>query len=448
MVLVALLTAGAFVVVSQRAQLNEQIDEQLLATPLPNAVRQRPRTDVSAAPAPPARPEPETDTANLSDLFVAVIDVQGQPRTVLEGQLLEDMPSIQSVIESPPAENELATVQGVNGVSTFRVRYEPATDESFAAVLALPVDDVNAAIRQLTLTLLGVAAAIALVLALIGSWVSRFGLRPISEMTDVAEAISSGERDRRVEEQVASTEAGRLAQSFNLMLDERDASDARLHQFVSNASHELRTPLTSIRGYLDLYVAGGFRKPGEFDDVVRRLQTEAERMNLLVDDLLVLANFDEQQPLDASQVDLAPMLRDVAALAEAAHPERRIDVSALPDSIEARVDRLRLHQAVAGLVGNAISHTPDDASISIAVQASAGRAQIVVADTGPGLTETEAATVFDRFARGDSSRARSTGGSGLGLSITKAIVEAHGGTISVEPTPGRGASFVIDLPQS
>ena len=191
-------------------------------------------------------------------------------------------------------------------------------------------------------------------------------------MTDVAEAISSGERDRRATVDDDTTEAGRLGHAFNVMLDERDRREARLRQFVSNVSHELRTPLTSIRGYLDLYAAGGFRKEGELDDAMRRLQVEAERMNLLVEDLLVLAKFDEEQPLDMTTVRLDEMVHDVAALARAAHPNRVIDVDA-PGPLEVGADRLRLHQALAAVVDNAVRHTPDDSSIRVAATGGPGR---------------------------------------------------------------------------
>ena len=355
------------------------------------------------------------------------------------------MPDLQTLLDDLLTESTLLTADGVDGMSTFRVLFLPANEQSFGAIIAVPIDDVEDTIRQLTYTFAGVAGLILLVLILIASWVNRFGLRPIGAMTDVAEAISSGERDRRADIDSDSTEAGRLGLAFNVMLDERDASETRLRQFVSNASHELRTPLTSIRGYLDLYAAGGFRQPGELDDALRRMQAEAERMNLLVEDLLLLAKFDEEQPLDITTVRVDTLARDVAALTLAAHPDRPVFVEA-QDEIEVSADRLRLHQALAALVDNAVRHTPDDSSIEISVARTDGGVELSVSDSGPGLSHDEASAVFDRFSRGDQSRARKTGGSGLGLSITQAIVHAHGGEISVTATPGHGATFTIALP--
>jgi two-component system OmpR family sensor kinase len=374
-----------------------------------------------------------------------VFTAENTLRPVIEGQLLTDVPDLQMLVDEIPTESTLLTADGVNGMSTFRVLFLPANATSFGAVIATPIDDVDDTIRQLTYTFFGVTGLILIVLILIASWVNRFGLRPISAMTDVAEAISSGERDRRSDVDNDSTEAGRLGHAFNVMLDERDTSETRLRQFVSNASHELRTPLTSIRGYLDLYAAGGFRQPGELDDAVRRLQAEAERMNLLVEDLLVLAKFDEEQPLDITTVRVDTLAHDVAAVTLAAHPDRLIAVEA-SDEIEVSADRLRLHQALAALVDNAVRHTPDDSPIEITAARTDGWVELLVRDSGPGLSDDDATAVFDRFSRGDQSRARKTGGSGLGLSIAQAIVHAHGGEISVTATPGHGATFTIALP--
>ena len=448
LIFAVVIVAGVFTVTSQRNQLYDQVDAQLTATPVPPELRDAPADGREPPAGAPDRSELQpVDNESISDLYVAVVSEDGILRPKIEGQLLVDIPDVASLVETPPLETTLSTVDGVEGVSTFRVLYLPATETSLGAIVAVPVDGIEDTIRQLSLTFVGAAALILLVLVLIASWVNRFGLRPISAMTDVAEAISSGDHDRRAELDGDSTEAGRLGQAFNVMLDDRDRSDERLRQFVSNASHELRTPLTSIRGYLDLYAAGGFHKPGELDDAIRRMQAEAERMNLLVEDLLVLAKFDEEQPLDFSVVRLDDVARDVTALALAAHPDRQIAVQA-DEPTEATADRLRFHQALAALVDNAVQHTPPDSAIRIEVTGSGDDVAVSVIDSGPGLTADEAAAVFDRFSRGDRSRARRTGGSGLGLSIAQTIVRAHGGDISVAATPGHGATFVICIPSS
>lgn len=451
MIFVVVIGAGVFTVRSLGDQMYDQIDDRLLSTPLPPGSRAdrpvNPGVDADEAPADgldrgAAQP---VDNDSISDLYVALLTSDNDVRPTIEGQLLNDVPDLESLIDNLPVEPTLTTVDGVDGDAVFRVLFLPGTQTALSAIVAVPLDGVEDTIRQLTYTFIGVGGLVLLTLILIAYWVNRFGLRPIAAMTDVAEAISSGDRDRRADVDSDSTEAGRLGAAFNVMLDERDGTELRLRQFVSNASHELRTPLTSIRGYLDLYAAGGFRGPGELDDAIRRLQIEAARMNLLVEDLLVLAKFDEEQPLDITTVRIDDMVRDVVALALAAHPDRQISIEPL-EPIEVDADRLRLHQALAAIVDNAIGYTPDGSLIRLGAVSANGHVELSVIDAGPGLTDDEAATVFDRFSRGDRSRARTTGGSGLGLSITRAIVDAHGGDITVTATPGAGATFTIVLP--
>lgn len=451
-VLIVVIAAGVVTVRAQRSQLYDQVDDRLTATPLPPETREPPlgiAPDTGVAPETGAAAQrgsgQPVDTETFSDTYVAVVQADRSIRPVIVGPLLDDVPDLTALTDTPPDDTTILTMAGVGGASTFRVLYLPASNASFPTVVAVPVDDVDATIEQLTYILVATAGIVLLALLAIAWWLNRFGLRPIAEMTDVAEAISAGERDRRAPVRTESTEAGRLGHAFNVMLDERDVREERLRQFVSNASHELRTPLTSIRGYLDLYAAGGFRKPGELDDAIRRLQGEADRMGLLVEDLLVLAKLDEEQPLDIGEMRLDHMLQDVVALALAAHPDRRIDLT-VPSDLVIEADRLRLHQAVVVLVDNAIRHTPSDTDIEVMAAAAEGHTEISVIDTGPGLSADEVAAVFDRFSRGDRSRARRSGGSGLGLSIAQAIVRAHGGDITLRSAPGDGATFTIELP--
>lgn len=448
-IFVVVIAAGFFTVAAQRSRLYQQIDDRLIATPLPQETRVRLGAGTATGGQAPRAGAPgaasRVDGESISDLYVAVLTSEGLLRPMIEGQLLTDVPDLEIFVEAVPTSTTFITTAGVNGTSTFRAVLLPGNATSLAAIVAVPVDGVDDAIRQLSFIFLAVAGVILLVLILIASWVSRLGLRPLTAMTDVSEAVSSGERHRRADVANDATEAGRLGHAFNLMLDERDKSEARLRQFVSNASHELRTPLTSIRGYVDLYQAGGFRNPGELDDAMRRLEFEAERMNRLVEDLLVLAKFDEEHSLDISKVLLNEMIVDVVALATAAHPRRDITIDA-PTPITVDGDHFQLHQALTALVDNAVQHTPEHSTIQVAASRTGSHVVLSVVDSGHGLTASEADVVFDRFSRGDRSRTRKTGGSGLGLSITQAIVHAHNGEISVTSTPGQGATFTITLP--
>ncbi len=427
--------AVTFTVFAQRDHLLDQVDDQLRSTPLPPSGPQ---------PAPAAQPTDPADPP-ISDLYLASLRPDGSVTVLIEGQRLTDRPVLQSFLEDPPHQPTVRSVDGENGPSRFRVLYIPGRGIGPATVVAVPLDNVDDTVTQLIYTFLVVALLITVVLAVIGFWVNRLGVRPITEMTATADAIAAGDRDRRAESYGETTEAGRLSNALNVMLDQRDEAEDRLRQFVSNASHELRTPLTSIRGYLDLYAEGGFREPGQLDDAVRRMRDESARMNLLVEDLLVLARLDEQQPLDLAPVDIVEMLHDIAASALAAHPDRIVTVTET-QALTVSADRLRLQQAVAGLVDNAITHTPPSTAIQLHGAQSEGAVDVIVSDTGPGLSADVAARVFDRFYRGDASRSRVAGGAGLGLSITKSIVEAHDGEITVASAPGEGTAFTVRLP--
>lgn len=248
---------------------------------------------------------------------------------------------------------------------------------------------------------------------------------------------------------------GRLGRSINGMLTqietafrEREASQERMRRFMADASHELRTPLTSIRGFAELY-----RQQNSQDPVVllRRIEDQAVRMGLLVDDLLLLARLDQQRPLERRPVDVLSLAAGAVLDAQTLAPDREIDLLRLDDSDEpVRVlgDEARLRQVVGNLVSNALRHTPKGTAFRVGVGIVSGsQALIEVADDGPGLAPGDAERVFERFYRADPSRSRSdAGGTGLGLSIAAALVQAHGGTITADSKPGRGAVFRVRLP--
>jgi two-component system OmpR family sensor kinase len=341
------------------------------------------------------------------------------------------------------------TTSSEDGASRFRVRAEEVGDD--VVVLALSLADVDDAVDRLVMveviaTLVALAA-----LALVAWWVIHLGVRPVKRMTESATAIAGGDLSRRVPEATPGTEAGELGVALNQMLgrieeafDERGRSEARLRQFVADASHELRTPVTTIRGYAELYRAGGLQGDGELDEALRRTEQEAVRMGNLVEDLLQLARLDEGRPLDLAPVDLAQVARDAARDAQAVEPDRVIDVVVEPVLVLA--DDERLHQVVANLVGNALVHTPPGTSLVLGVTRRDGDAVLEVVDRGPGMDQETAARAFERFYRADPSRSRHRGGSGLGLSIVQAVVGAHGGRVELTSQVGQGTTVRIVLP--
>lgn len=292
-----------------------------------------------------------------------------------------------------------------------------------------------------------------MILGIVSWFVVRRTLRPLNRMEADATRIAAGDLSRRVEPADDRTEVGRLGIALNQMLGEiessftaRRESENRLRQFVADASHELRTPLSSIRGYAELFRRGASERPEDLEVTMRRIEEEAARMGVLVDDLLLLARLDEGGPTFAEEpVDLAEIVRDACADANARAPERAITCEA-PHSVVVTGDEARLRQVAANLVGNALAHTPADSPVEIRARAVDGRGHLEVVDQGPGIPESDIAHIFDRFWRADQSRERSTGGAGLGLSIVAAIVDGHGGTVTAENVNGGGARFVVRVP--
>lgn len=326
--------------------------------------------------------------------------------------------------------------------------------------VATDLTDVQSTVDELVLSQLGIGAAVLLVLGVVGYLVVNRNLRPLSAVERTAAAIAAGELDRRVPERDTRTEVGRLSAALNGMLaqiqramaDREDSverarhSEDRLRRFITDASHELRTPLTTIRGFAELY------RQGAADDVellMSRIESESRRMGLLVEDLLLLAQLDAHRPLEQRRVDLLILAADAVHDARATAPAREITLAVTdgPGTPEVLGDEARLRQVLGNLVSNALQHTPAEADIAVRVGTDHDHVILDVADSGPGMSEQDAARVFERFFRADSSRTRASGGAGLGLPIVDSLVRAHGGNVRIITVPGQGCTFQVTLPR-
>lgn len=345
-----------------------------------------------------------------------------------------------------------------------RWRVLARADADVTVLAAVPFDGVEDTVRRL----LVISAAVGLVALSAGAvlaWVAvRRSLRPLLQVESTAQAIAAGDLSVRVPSADPRTEVGSLAASFNVMVDrfesaygaqqrseaEARASEARMRRFVGDASHELRTPLTSIRGFAELFRQGAADDPEQLATVMRRIEDEAARMGLLVEDLLLLARLDQARPLRAEPVDLLSVANDVVQAANAVHPQSPVRLRPVTGTVPPVVlgDDGRLHQVLSNLVTNALSHSPAGTSVEVRVGVEAEQVVVEVEDDGEGMTPEVAARVFERFYRADSSRTRTATatGSGLGLSIVAALVAAHGGEVDVTSEPGRGSCFTVRLP--
>lgn len=381
--------------------------------------------------------------AELRDASGAVV---GSTRFGFGGTL--PVPALPGALPGSDQERSWFTVPATDGSTDFRVMTESAGGQTL--VVAVPLSEVTSTLHRLVSVELLVSFVVLALVAGLALWLVRVGLRPLAGIGETAGAIAAGDLSRRVAPADDRTEVGRLGTSLNTMLaqieaafEERRASEERLRRFVADASHELRTPLTSIRGYAELFRRGADQRPEDLAVSMARIEAEASRMGVLVDDLLLLARLDQGRPLERDDVDLAGIATEAVDAALAIDPSRPIDLDAAAPARLAG-DAGRLRQVLDNLLENARVHTPAATPTSVRVAIEGDEVVLTVADQGPGLDPEAAARAFERFYRGDPSRSHTTGGAGLGLSIVAAIVEAHGGTVRV--VPDEGTTFEVRLP--
>ena len=360
-------------------------------------------------------------------------------------------PELPAVLPAPAPGGTLFDVGSSSGSGRYRVLVTSAGSPGGGMnVIAVPLTEVTNSLHRLTLIETG-GAVILLVLLSAGSWlILRRGLRPLERMAGTASSISSGDLSQRVSPSGGPTEVGQLGLALNTMLDEievafqeREATEVRLRQFLSDASHELRTPLTSIQGFAELYRVGGEDARVDLPTILRRIEEESARMKVLVESLLLLARLDEHRATEHVPVDLAVLAADACSDAAAIAPDRTVTLDA-PEPVVVAGDEAYLRQAIANLVTNAIRHTPAGTPIDVGAHVADGAAMVSVRDHGPGLSHEALAHVFDRFWQADSARVGAS--AGLGLAIVSSIAADHGGAASVENAPGGGALFTVRLP--
>ncbi len=356
-------------------------------------------------------------------------------------------------VNGPPATVPLSSLHASYRLMAVR------SDNGEVLVSGLPVTPMTDTLNDVALTEIIVFAAALVLTGVLGTGWVRLSLRPLDRVTATAAQVarlplaSEADLPHRVPDADARTEVGKLGTAFNRMLGHvesaiarRHASEERLRTFAADASHELRTPLAVIRGYAEL----ARRDPGmlapEVAHALGRVESEASRMSALVEDLLLLARLDAGRPLESRPVDLTRLAIDAASDARVAGPDHRWQLELPEGSVLVPGDEQRLRQVVANLLSNARIHTPAGTTVTVTVGSYPGRgAEMSVTDDGPGISRELQPDLFERFVRGDSSRSRAAGSTGLGLSIVAAVAAAHHGTVSVTSQPGR-TRFLITLP--
>jgi two-component system, OmpR family, sensor kinase len=396
------------------------------------------------------RPPPNALTAVVRDGTVVVASVfplgeDPQPVPEPEYPDLTGLP-----VGAPPRSVDLGDLGDYRLVATRT----PFGDVVVSGMPEAPVQTTVTLLVIIELVVTGITLAGA---GAAGAIVVRRELRPLERVAATAARVSALPLDRgevslveRVPDVDPRTEVGQVGSALNRMLDNvesaleaRHDSEMQLRQFVADASHELRTPLAAISGYTELTRRGELSPDVEYS--LTRIASQTERMTTLVEDLLLLARLDAGRPLERGKVDLTRLVVDAVADAHAAGPDHKWQLAVPDQPVVVPGDGSRLAQVLANLLANARTHTPAGTSVTVALVADRRCAQLSVSDDGPGIPPDLLPHIFERFARGSTSRSRDNGSTGLGLAIVRAVVAAHHGTVDVASRPGR-TEFTVRLP--
>jgi two-component system OmpR family sensor kinase len=461
---------------------------------------------------------PDSDRCGPSgvgnDTYFAVLDVDGN--FVCDNHTSRFSPPVLkrwSITEINEMDSHPFTVTSADRHGEWRVIAAPGQIKNSGTFLTVVVGTNLDATNGITARFITIFLGFGLSIVILGAALTRLlvtsTFTPLREVEATAAAIADGDFSQRLPGATPNTEVGRLNRSLNTMLGridrafaDRARTIAQMRRFVGDASHELRTPLVSVRGYAELYRMGALQSPEEVAQAMERIEKEAIRMGLLVEDLLELARIDEAKPLQLAPVDLVPLAHDAALDAMASAPSRTVSVVIsepepfVPDEVPpadvpspatvtgpiafaaGTIARLRrrpakapivvpvaaedvssftalvlaeenkIRQVITNLMGNAMRFTADDSPIELVMQVDPARhvAILDVVDHGEGIPPQIREKIFERFWRADTSRTRETGGSGLGLAIVSGIVASHKGSVEVLETLGGGATFRVTLP--
>ncbi|MGW2328087.1 sensor histidine kinase [Streptomyces sp. NPDC001700] len=484
---VAVLAAQAIGFLVLRSWLLDRVDQQLDDFQLPPHTFSR---DIGSEQMP--RPPDPGSVTLPSDFRITFYGASGHRRGILGGGEAPGPQLPASLGELRLSKGRPGTVPALSGDGHWRIQKKTGPEHT-SYVVALPLDTFDGATAKLLWLNVIVLAATVTGLIALSRWVVRIGLLPLTRMERAAQDITAGDLSPRLPDTDPRTETGRLGTVLNTMLDrlqqalrEREFSEARLRRFVADAGHELRTPLTSIQGFAELALRHEERSSAERREGDRLIAQNAERISLLVDDLLLLTKLDKEPDYRREPVDLLSVAAD--SMSATAHQTRGHPIRLGPlgtgstadtadtadeaelDVVETTGDPHRLRQVAGNLLSNALRHTPPGTRVDVRV--GAGRAGpatggtdrpgrtspspplregaricvLEVADQGPGLSPEAADRVFERFYRADPSRSHQHGGSGLGLAIASAIAQGHGGRLELETATGRGSVFRLVLP--
>lgn len=397
----------------------------------------------------------------MPETSLVFIDLQADYKVISDGpenisppQLSrEEYKSKLKSSEKRRADYQLINAGGTEQLVVFKTVYSYPGKKVGLLQISTPTAHMKELLRHQMLGFLFLA-----LLALMGGLlvylpVIRRTLAPLSRMVDTAEQIDAGNLDRRFPIRQGQAEIDHLADSCNGMLERLETSfiaeretQEQMRRFIADASHELRTPLTSIHGFLEVLLRGAANQPDQLEKALKSMYSESQRLNKLVHDLLLLSKLDRSAAFEMKDDYLDDLLREMEAQLRILAGSRELDFQIEP-ALKCKYDGDKIKQVILNLFQNAVQHTdPDKGYIKISLKQEDNGIIFAVKDNGPGISQNHIPRIFDRFYRSDSSRTRKYGGAGLGLSISKSIVEAHGGRISISSQEGHGSTFAVWLP--
>ena len=395
--------------------------------------------------------------------FIQVLDESGRI-----GQRSDNLRNVQlpvtlrALINASRGRTTLETVRSLGNPPLRMITFPVLENTHMMRVVqvASSLEDVEDALKTLLIILIITVPSALMLASLGGQFLANKALKPVDQVTQTARTITSQNLNQRIPPPKVHDEIARLIDTFNDMISRLDKSFNQIKQFSTDASHELKTPLTILRGEVEVALRKE-RNSSEYEQVLRSNLEEINRMSRIVEDLLLLTRTDMGEiPLNRDHVNLTKILRQVVDQLSILAQTKNLEMvtSNHDEEVHIFADALRLRQLFLNLIENSIKYTEPGGSIRIILErdheqlfSAAGTEQnasvrIVVMDTGIGIAKEDQERIFDRFFRVDKARSRDQGGSGLGLSICKWIVEAHQGQISVESDLGKGSRFVVRLP--
>jgi len=453
LVLVGLLVADVVTYVSLRSFLVKRIDQQLVAAQRP-MINQLITAGNDYLPPPGVTSNDSMPPGTYGEIVDQSGKTVGEPIAFTYDGKTPPAPVLPARLKHKTGQQRalLVSVRASGDSSLhYRLLAAPLPGGVYTLIVATPLTEVSKTLGRLFMVELIVTLAVLLGLASLAWFIVRREMRPLEDMASTAGAIAGGDLTQRIERADSRSEVGRLGLALNVMLAQieqafakRTASEDKLRRFLAQASHELRTPLASVRGYAELFRRGAKDRPEDLELAMRRIEQEAVRMGVLVEELLLLSRLDEGRPLDRAPVDLAQVATDVVADARITAADREITLSA-PEPVVVLGDEVRLRQLATNLITNALQHAGPEAHVHVSTRSAGTWAELAVKDDGFGMAQDELERIFEPFYRPAGTQAGASG-AGLGLSIVAAVAESHGGHVNLETEPGQGASFTVVIP--